>query len=302
MELRYEVLLGEARDIILFIGQDGRIVEANPAASRAYGYSQDELRALSIRDLRDPDTEADIGAQMARALHEGLLFETSHRRKDGTTFPVEVSTKRIDEGRTLVSVIRDISERKRTEAELVRAREELEERVMERTRELEHANTTLRVQVEALEAARSIIELQAEELLERGAPILALREGLLLSPLVGPLDASRATRFATRVLSAIATSGARLLLLDVTGVSKLDSVAVRALLDVVAAAKLVGAGVIMTGIRAAAAMELATSGFDVADLSTYSTLSRGLAEALRRMHAGPRRAVDAAPSSSEETR
>ncbi|MDI1447794.1 PAS domain S-box protein [Polyangium sp. 6x1] len=283
MRLPYEALLGEARDIILFIGNDGRILEANPAASHAYGYSQDELRALSIRDLRDPGTQADIGQQLARALCEGLLFETSHRRRDGSTFPVEVSTKRVDEGRTLVSVIRDISERKRTEAELVRAREELEERVHERTREIEHANASLRVQIEALEAARSIIELQADELLERGAPILALREGLLLTPLVGPFDEERAARFCGRVLSAVVESGARLLLLDVTGVSKLDAVALRAMLDVIAAVKLVGASVIVTGIGAAGARKLVTSGFDVSGLATYSSLSRGLAEALRRL-------------------
>ncbi|MDC3961042.1 PAS domain S-box protein [Polyangium jinanense] len=285
MKLRYDVLLGEARDIILFIGDDGRILEANPAASHAYGYSQDELQTLTIRDLRDPDTQAEIGPQLARALHEGLLFETSHRRKDGSTFPVEVSTKHIDEGKTLVSVIRDITERKHAEAELVRAREELEERVQERTAELEHANAKLREQVEALEAARRIIEQQAEELLDRGAPILCIREGLLLSPLVGPFDAPRASRFSGRVLAAIAELRARLLLLDVTGVPRLDSVAVRALLDVIAAAKLVGASVIVTGIRAAAARELATGGFDVSGLSTYSTLARGLTEALRRMSA-----------------
>jgi hypothetical protein len=52
---------------------------------------------------------------------------------------------------------------------------------------------------------------------------------------------------------------------------------------VVAAAKLVGASVIVTGIRADAARELATGGFDVSGLSTYSTLARGLGEALRRM-------------------
>jgi len=288
MRRHYETLLGEARDIILFIGDDGSIVEANPAASRAYGYSRGELLALSIRDLRDPDTHADVAVQMARALREGLLFETSHRRRDGTTFPVEVSSKRIEEDRMLVSVIRDITDRKRAEAELLRAREELEARVKERTLALERANDALRAQVEALEEAHSIIEEQSEALLERSAPILSLREGLLLTPLVGPFDAPRAARFSGRVLAAIAEAGARLLLLDVTGVSRLDAVAVRALLDVVAAAKLVGASVIVTGIRAGAALELATSGLDVSALSTYSTLARGLAEALLRMSAGAR--------------
>src|SRR6266545_3804786 len=82
-----------ARDIILLIRQDGRIVEANQAAVDAYGYDRTALLAKTIYDLRDPATTAAVGAQMSRAVADGLLFETSHRRGDGTIFPVEVSSR-----------------------------------------------------------------------------------------------------------------------------------------------------------------------------------------------------------------
>lgn len=282
MKQRYEALLEHARDIILFIGETGQILDANRAAAHAYGYSPDELRALSIRDIRAPDTRPEIMAQMARAMREGLLFETYHRRKDGSLFPVEVSSKSMDEGALLISVIRDITERKRAEQALQKSHAELEERVNERTRLLEEANQALRQEIGALAHARSVIESQSKELLDLSVPVLSLWEGLLLCPMFGPLDGTRVTSVSGRILVSIVERSARILLLDVTGVSKLDEAAVRALFDVISSVRLVGASVIVTGIRASAAMELATSGLDVSGLSTYSTLAKGLREAMRR--------------------
>lgn len=283
MDGRYEALLEHARDIILFIGENGRILEGNRAACRAYGYSADELCALSIRDLRAPQTRTEVSAQMAQAIREGLLFETEHRRKDGTIFPVEVSSKSIEAGKLLISVIRDITERKRAEAELLAAYGELEQRVEERTDELERMNEALRAEITAVAEARRVIEDQAHELLDRSAPVLSLWTGLLLCPLAGPLDEARVAGFSERLLQAIVEKDARILLFDVTAVSRLDGAAVQGLFNVIASAKLVGTSVIVTGVRAAAAMELATSGLDISGLSTYSTLAKGLAEAFRRM-------------------
>ncbi|MGD0661053.1 MAG: PAS domain S-box protein [Syntrophorhabdales bacterium] len=64
-------------------------------------------------------------AQMAQADSGGILFETIHRRKDGSTFPVEVSSQgaTIDGTRMLISVIRDITERKRIEEALQESQE-----------------------------------------------------------------------------------------------------------------------------------------------------------------------------------
>jgi PAS domain S-box-containing protein len=117
---RSELVFAHSRDIILFIRrEDGHILDANAAAEQAYGYSYAELLALSIQDLRAPDTQVMTGDQLVRADSEGILFETVHRRKDGSTFPVEVNSQgaTIGDERTLISVIRDITERKQAEAE-----------------------------------------------------------------------------------------------------------------------------------------------------------------------------------------
>jgi PAS domain S-box-containing protein len=120
---RFEVVAGHSRDIVLFMRrEDGRILEANAAAAAAYGRSVDALCALHIQDLRGPGTESLTSLQMDQADRGGILFETQHRRGDGSTFPVEVSSQgaTVDGVRTLVSIIRDITERKRTEAQLHR--------------------------------------------------------------------------------------------------------------------------------------------------------------------------------------
>ena len=126
---RYELLAEHAHDIVLFVRrEDGRIIDGNAAALAAYGYTRDELRSLTVFALRENATLGATTAQMASADERGILFETVHRRKDGSTFPVEVSSKGAlqDGTRILVSVIRDISERKSAEARVAAERERLE--------------------------------------------------------------------------------------------------------------------------------------------------------------------------------
>ena len=115
---KYHLHANHTRDIILFIRIfDGRILEANAAAVRVYGYQRQELLSLSIQDLQAAADDGKIAAQMAQASAAGLLFETIHRCKNGTHFPVEVNSTgtKLGPERILVSVIRDITERKQAE-------------------------------------------------------------------------------------------------------------------------------------------------------------------------------------------
>lgn len=112
-------LAEHARDIVVLMRSDGTLVLVNDAACAAYGYSRDELLGTSIRDLRAPDTRAQLESQMATANRSGVLFETMHVRRDGATFPVEVSSRGVDIAgeQYLLSVIRDISTRRARESE-----------------------------------------------------------------------------------------------------------------------------------------------------------------------------------------
>ncbi|MBE0624641.1 MAG: PAS domain S-box protein [Burkholderiales bacterium] len=112
-----------ARDVILLIDPEGNIVQANNAAVAAYGYSADELQGMNIRSLRSEETLSEIERDwQSTAGKEGVLFETLHRRRDGSVFPVEVSGRTIDiEGRSYrQSLIRDISQRHAAEAKIRR--------------------------------------------------------------------------------------------------------------------------------------------------------------------------------------
>lgn len=114
---RFELLSQHARDIILFVRLDGRLIEANEAAVQTYGYTREELLSLSIGNLRAPGTESTIDKEIKQAAATGILLETIHRRKDGSTFPVEVSSRStvICNELVLLSIIRDITDRKRAE-------------------------------------------------------------------------------------------------------------------------------------------------------------------------------------------
>ena len=124
---RYELLAGNSREIILFVRRDdARILEANAAATEAYGYDHEEMLQLTLQNLRAFRDEDLVAAQMADADSRGILFETVHRRKDGTTFPVEVSSRGATLGNTrmLLSIIRDITERKQAEKAVNEASEQ----------------------------------------------------------------------------------------------------------------------------------------------------------------------------------
>lgn len=120
----FDKFLQLARDIYLLMNEDGIIVEANEAALSAYGYKREELIGLNISALRAPDAIATLATQWkASKSVDGVLFETSHLRKYGTSFPVEVSSRmlEIDGKQYHQSLIRDISVRKATEAALKEA-------------------------------------------------------------------------------------------------------------------------------------------------------------------------------------
>ena len=126
---RYRLLFAEARDVIWIVrASDGRIVEANAAAEAAYGYTREELLHRHISEMRADGCSPALTAQIASAAAGDALFEAEHRRKDGSIFPVEVSARGIpaDDETLLLSVIRDATDRRRTEDELARTTEQLE--------------------------------------------------------------------------------------------------------------------------------------------------------------------------------
>ena len=120
---RFEWLMREANDIILLMDGTGRILEANDRALKSYGYGASELIGKSVLDLRVTEVRA-VGLELyeqTKALG-AMRFESTHQRKDGSTFPVEVSARAVtlDGERQVISFIRDITERRAQDREIQR--------------------------------------------------------------------------------------------------------------------------------------------------------------------------------------
>ena len=123
-DINFRQIFDSAPDAVFLIaaeGEDqGRIVAANKAAEHMHGYDAGELKGKSIRELDAPDAAREVSARLKRlAKGEVLRFEINHVHKDGSIFPVEVTASRIQiDGRPYVLAFdRDVSERKRAEAQ-----------------------------------------------------------------------------------------------------------------------------------------------------------------------------------------
>lgn len=125
----YERLLKSARDIYLLVDAAGVIADVNDAAVEAYGYPAEELRGMPLVELRAPEARATFESEWRETDRAGGgLFETVHRRRDGTPFDVEVSASSvvIDGTAYRQAFVRNISARKAAEAMLLRQNAELD--------------------------------------------------------------------------------------------------------------------------------------------------------------------------------
>ena len=119
---KYVMLSTHGRDIILYARYcNSRIIEANEAAVQEYGYSRAELLGMTIYDLRAEDERQFVDLQMKQADERGIAFETYHLRKDGSAFPVEVSSQgmTIKGERIFLAVVRNITLRRQQEEKLL---------------------------------------------------------------------------------------------------------------------------------------------------------------------------------------
>ena len=125
-EQRYRSLFGSANDGIILHDLEGRILETNSIVSERLGYSSEELLGMNVSDIRVSEASALYPEHMDEVRKRGrALFETTHLRRDGSTMPVEVSSRLTeDAGREVVlSISRDVTERRQAEEALARSEE-----------------------------------------------------------------------------------------------------------------------------------------------------------------------------------
>jgi rsbT co-antagonist protein RsbR len=128
----------------------------------------------------------------------------------------------------------------------------------------------------------AIILRQQEELLELSTPVVQLWEGILALPLIGTLDSARTQVVMESLLQKIVETGAAIAIIDITGVPTVDTLVAQHLLKTVAAARLMGADCIISGIRPQIAQTIVHLGVDLTNVTTKSTLADAFIIALQR--------------------
>jgi PAS domain S-box-containing protein len=115
--VRRRILVEQSRDGIVILEQDGKVYEANQRFADMLGYSMDELQQLHVFDWEFQYPHQQVVEMLRTVDEKGDHFETQHRRKDGTTYNVEISTNGATfAGQKLIfCVCRDITERKQAE-------------------------------------------------------------------------------------------------------------------------------------------------------------------------------------------
>jgi rsbT co-antagonist protein RsbR len=135
--------------------------------------------------------------------------------------------------------------------------------------EAEAARMQLVSQLETIEEQRAVIR-------ELSIPVIPIDEQTMILPLIGALDTARLEQIQTRALHEVERSSASCLVLDITGVPMIDSQAAQGILQVVQATSLLGARVLLVGIRPEVAQAVVALGLDLGELSTYRDLQTAL--------------------------
>jgi rsbT co-antagonist protein RsbR len=132
----------------------------------------------------------------------------------------------------------------------------------------------------SLRSREEIISRQQQELLELSTPVVELWDGILALPMIGTLDSARTQIVMESLLQRIVETGSTIAILDITGVPTVDTLVAQHLLKTVAAARLMGAECIISGIRPQIAQTIVHLGVDLSDVITKATLADAFRVAL----------------------
>jgi PAS domain S-box-containing protein len=248
-ELSFRLLVDSIKDYaIVMIDPDGRVASWNKGAERIKGYTRNEIVGKDFSCFYPPEAiqkglprlELEVAAREGRFEDDGWRV-----RKDGSQFwaNVVISAVRDEKGslRGYAKITRDLTERK-----------EAEERIQQ----------------------------QSKEIMELSTPVMQVWKGVVAAPLIGSLDSQRTQQFMERLLNRIVETNSPVALVDIMGVPTIDTQTAQHLIETISAVRLLGAQVVLTGVRPVIAQTLVHLGIDLSDIITRSSLAAGIQVAL----------------------
>ena len=163
LEIYYQIFQ-QAQNIILMIDLNGNVVKANPEAQRAYGYKEEELIGLNIQKIqRSPYVLSKI--KDPDSVHQKLL-RTTHTKKDGSTFPVDINSIYIDldNERYLLGIIEDQSIREAQRKDLIQAKRKAERANQAKTEFLANMSHEIRTPISGIMGMTDLLLREREKL------------------------------------------------------------------------------------------------------------------------------------------
>ena len=133
-------------------------------------------------------------------------------------------------------------------------------------------------------ASEAVIARQSREISEISTPVVRVWQGVIVAPLIGMLDTQRAQQFTERLLTRVVETRSSVALVDITGVPMVDTHTAQYLLEAIAAVRLLGAQLVLTGVRPTIARTLVHLGIDLEGVVTRASLEAGLRFAMESMH------------------
>ena len=258
-----EALINSLPGVFYLFNANQELVRWNDNFANVTGYTADELAGMSPLAFFSGEDVKAVQASVKRVFEEGeAVVEADFISKNGQATPYLFTGRMMElQGAPYLGGIgMDISQQKETEQELQKHREELETMVAERTR---------------------TIRQQTEEILEISTPTMQVWDGVLVAPLIGALDSQRTQRFMDVLLQRIVDTGSSIALIDITGVPTIDTQTAQHLIETISAVRLLGAKVVLTGVRPSIAQTLVHLGIDLSGITTRSSLVAGLRVALQ---------------------
>jgi|GEM_PF-1752382 rsbT co-antagonist protein RsbR len=237
-------------DLLVVAGPDALMKTVNQAACDLSGYSREELLGQPL-SLLIPDSDSNAIVSKGGERHQ----ERACRPKQGGSIPISFSAEVMRDNHNalqgIVCVGRDLREIKITEAERMRL-------------------------LEAVQRQSIILE-------ELSTPLIPVTKEILVMPLIGSVDAQRARRMTETLLAGIVERRVKLAIIDITGVRAVNTEAVHGIVQAVHAVRLIGAEVVLTGLRADVARTIIDLDVDLSGIVTFSALQRGILYAMDRV-------------------